>query len=424
MKLIHHTLLFLSLVLFVTVSLWAVLVYYQLLNQVKTTIDEGLADYKIVLIDQLKDDSLIVQQDVFQENNFIIKRVGEDYALQVRDTYKDTLVYSPLKQTSYQTRLLTTAFVASDGNYYEMKLISQELSRGKLFNKIAYSLLWLYLFLFLSTIMVNNFVLKNTWKPFYQLLKYLNDFRLDRGASRKLSDTRIKEFTLLNESVQNLLKTNTDIYNSQKQFIENISHEMQTPLAIGINKLELLAGDENLSPDQMHQIGNTIEVLQRLSGLNKSLLLLTKIENKQFITVKQVNFDEVIARTIHDFSDFAEYQKIEIEYHIEDIWEIGMNKDLAEILVMNLVKNAIVHNQQGGEILIELSSASFRIENTGKEPGLSADKIFERFNKTSKSKSSSGLGLAIVKAIAEVSGLEVTYAYNGRHEFKISEKSK
>jgi signal transduction histidine kinase len=414
--------LFLSLVLFVTVSLWAVLVYFQLLKQVKTTIDEGLADYKIVLIDKLKDDSLIVQQDIFEENNYIIKSVGEDYALQVRDSYKDTLVFSPLRNTNYQTRLLTTAFVASDGKYYEMKVISQELSKGKLFQKIAYSLLWLYLFLFVSTILINNFVLKKTWKPFHQLLKYLNDFRLDRGVFRQLSKTRIKEFSLLNESVQILLKTNTDIYNSQKQFIENVSHEMQTPLAIGINKLELLAGEENLSPDQIRQIGNTIEVFQRVSSLNKSLLLLSKIENKQFFSVEQLSFDEIINRIISDFSDYAEFQKIEISYQKEDIWEYEMNKDLAEILVMNLVKNAIVHNQQGGEVLMKLSAASFTIDNTSKEPALSTDKLFERFNKNSKSKSSTGLGLAIVKAIADVSGLTVSYDYNGRHVFKVSEK--
>ena len=113
MKLINHTLLFLSAILFVTVSLWAVLFYSQLLKQVKTTIDEGLANNKIVIIDKVKDDSLIVQQDVFLENNYIIKSVSEDYALRVRDSYKDTMVFSNLKNLRYQTRLLTTAFVAS-----------------------------------------------------------------------------------------------------------------------------------------------------------------------------------------------------------------------------------------------------------------------------------------------------------------------
>ncbi|MFA9389717.1 MAG: sensor histidine kinase [Prolixibacteraceae bacterium] len=422
MKLINHTLLFLSVILFTTVGLWAILFYSQLLNQIKSTIDDGLENYKIVIIDQLKDDSLIVQHKLFLDNNYIVKRVSEDYALQIRDAYKDTLIFSTLKNKNYQVRLLTTAFAAVDGSYYEMKIISHELDKGKLVRKIVLSLLWLFLFLFVSTLLVNNFVLKKTWKPFYQVLQYLNDFRLDKSTYRKLAKTHIKEFSLLNESIQNLLETNEDIFNRQKQFIENASHEMQTPLAIGINKLELLAGDENLSPEQTGKIGNIIESFQRLSGLNKSLLLLSKIENKQFISKEELHFDQLFKRIIHDFSDYSDYQKIKIIYRKEDNWVYQMNKDLAEMLVLNLIKNAIIHNQPGGELIIRLKSTSFSIQNTSNKPLIPKDKLFERFNKSSDSKNSTGLGLAIVKAIVDVAGLSITYSYKDRHVFKVSQK--
>ncbi len=420
MKLINRTLLFLSAILLVTVSLWAVLFYYQLLIQVKTTVDLGLANYKIVLIDKLKDDSLIIQQDVFAENIYTIRSVSEIYALQVRDTYKDTIIFSGVKNKNYQTRLLTTAFIATDGKYYEMKVISQELDNRKLIKKLTTSLLWLFLFLFLSTILFNNFVLKKTWKPFYELLKYLNDFQLDKGSLIEPPDTKIKEFSILNKSILELLKTNVNIFNSQKQFIENAAHELQTPLAIGINKLELLAGSKDLSTEHIQKIGNIIETFQRLSGLNKSLLLLSKIENKQFVFEEQINFDELSVRLIRDFSDYAEYRKIEIKYINEGPWLFQMNKDLAEFLSMNLIKNAIIYNRYGGELVIKLSSSFFTIENTSDEPELPADKLFERFNRNPKSKNSTGLGLAIVKAIADVSKLSVTYSYNGRHVFKVS----
>jgi signal transduction histidine kinase len=421
-KLINHTLLFLSAILFVSASVLAVLLYFQLLKQVKATVDEGLSDTKIVIIDKLEDDSLIVQRDAFIENNYIIRAVGEDYALQVRDTYKDTLVFSSLRGTYFQARLLTTAFVAADGNYYEMKVISHEVDKGTLIRRIVKSLLWFYLLLFLSTLLVNHLALKRTWKPFYQLLKYLDDFRMDRTKLPDLSVTRIREFNLLNASVQNLLKTNLNIYNSQKQFIENVSHELQTPLAIGINKLELLLGEREMSQDQARKIGEIIEAMRRLSGLNKSLLLLFKIENKQFISEEQVNFDELFCRIISDFSEYAEYRKIEITYLKQNVWICGMNKDLAEMLVMNLLKNAINHNRQGGELIIRLDVDSFIIENTSNEPSMQSDALFERFSKKSKSKSSTGLGLAIVKAIADVSGLQVSYSYNGRHIFKVSRR--
>jgi len=422
MKLINHTLLFLSAILFVTVSLWAILFYFKLLNQVKATIDEGLANYKIVIIDKLKDDSLIVRQDAFLENSYIIKEVSEKFALQVRDSYNDTLIFSAIKNLSYRTRLLTTAFVATNGKYYKMKVISQELDRGKLIGKIATSLLWLYLFLFLSTVLVNNFVLKKTWKPFYQLLNYLNDFRLDKGTLSEPAETKIKEFSMLNKSILNLIKTNVDIFNNQKQFIENVSHELQTPLAIGINKLELLAGKNDLSSEQIGEIGNIINTFQRLSSLNKSLLLLSKIENKQFISEEQLNLDIIFTRIIDDFSDYTQYREIDIKYFKEELWILKINKDLAEILIMNLVKNAIVHNRQGGVIFIKLSSSSFIIENTSDEPVLPGDKLFERFTKSPNSKSSTGLGLAIVKAITDVSCLSVTYSYNGSHVFSVNLK--
>ncbi len=420
MKLINHTLLFLSAILLVTVSLWAVLFYYQLITHFRATVDEGLANYKIVLIDKLKDDSSVAKQDVFAENIYIIRSVSEDYALQVRDSYKDTLIYSGLKHKSYRTRLLTTAFLATDGKYYEMKVISQELDNGKLIKKLAISLLWLFLFLFISSILVNNFVLKKTWKPFYELLKYLNDFSLEKNRLHEPIKTKIKEFILLNKSIQNLLRTSVDSYNSQKQFIENASHELQTPLAIGINKLELLAGEEELSVVHIGKIGNIIESLQRLSSLNKSLLLLSKIDNKQFIAEEQMSFNEIFSRTIADFSDFSEYRRIRIIYQPEDIWHHRINKELADILVMNLLKNAIFHNRQGGEVIIRIAISSFTIENTSDVPEMIPDKLFERFNQTARSKNSTGLGLSIAKAIADASGLFVTYSYNDRHIFIVS----
>ena len=422
MKLINHTLTLLSAILFVLISFWAILFYYQVLKQVKKTIDEGLADYKIVVIDKLKDDSLIAEQDTFEENNYLIKRVDEEFALQVRDTYKDTVVFSNLKNKTYQTRLLTTAFVASNGKYYEIKLISHEIDKSKLIQKIATSLFWLYLLLFASSILVNNFVLKKTWEPFYQLLNYLNKFRLDRGAIPEPTKTKIEEFRMLNDSVTNLVRTNVDIFNNQKQFIENVAHELQTPLAIGINKLELFAGDEDLSKDQIQKLGGIIDTLRRLSGLNKSLLLFSKIENRQYISVEQVSFDEVFSKIIQDFSDYTEYQDIKIEYQKEDNWVFKMNKNLAVILVMNLVKNAIFHNQRGGEVLVKLSSSSFTIENTSKESVKLDDKLFERFARNSTDIGSTGLGLAIVRAITDASGLKLFYSFNGKHVFEVSEK--
>jgi len=165
MKLINYTLIYLTAILFAIVTLWAVLFYFQILNQLKASMDEGLANYKILLIDDLKDEPEIIQPNITVEKNYTIKPIDEEYALQVRDTYKDTLIFSNIKNIYERTRLLTTAFVNESGQFYEMKIISQELDRGKLIQKLATSLLWLYLFVLVSIVIVNNFVLKKTWQP-------------------------------------------------------------------------------------------------------------------------------------------------------------------------------------------------------------------------------------------------------------------
>ena len=419
MRLINHTLLILTAILFVSVSLWAILFYFQIFKQVKETVDEGLSDYKIVIIDKLNENGVVDQKDNFLDDNYIVKEISENYALQVRDIYKDTLIYSKLKDLKYQVRMLTTAFSAENGNYYEIKVISHELNRGELIKKILISLSWLFSFLFISTMLINLLALRNTWKPFYSVLKYLDDFRLDRVKLRKPPETRIKEFNLLNESVQKLLRTNIDIYNSQKQFIENASHELQTPLAIGVNKLELLAGDENLTADHQKKIGEVIDAFKRISEINRSLLLLSKIENKQFIEVEPCNFDVLLSEILDKFSDYLKFKKIEVKYQVEEAWIFEINKDLADILVSNLLKNALIHNRKGGEILVKLHASGFIIENTSDAPALNKEQLFKRFNKNSKSKNSTGLGLAIAKAIADVSGLELTYTYKERHCFNV-----
>lgn len=421
MKLINYTLFYLTAILFAIVTLWAILFYYQILNQLKASMDEGLANYKILLLDDLKNEAGSIQTDVNAGRNYTIKQIDDDYALQVRDTYKDTLVFSNIKNVHERARLLTTAFVNENGEFFEMKIISQELNRGKLIQKLATSLLWLYLFVLLSIVLVNNFVLKKTWQPFYQLLKSLKDFRLDGVSYAEPPQTKIKEFSILNETVQKLLKENVDAFSNQKHFIENMSHELQTPLAISLNQLELLADSKDLGDHHIQKIGNIIETLQHLANLNKSLLLISKIENKQFVLNETVDFDLIFKRIISDFTDYSEFREIEIKYTIEENWVQKMNKDLAEILVMNLVKNAIFHNHPKGKVIIKLWASEFTIENTSNEPALPTDKLFERFNKNQNKPGSTGLGLAIVKAIADASDLSVSYSFNhsGHHLIKV-----
>lgn len=419
MKLLNHTLLYLSVSLLAILSIWAVVFYFDMLEEVKDSIDDGLENYKMLLIYKAQDDPAMLQSSELGENNYI-KEISPGYASQVRDTYKDTMVYMKRQDAYEPLRLLTTAFAARDGKYYEMKVISPVVDKGELIRKLLYALIGLYLIILASMIIVNNFVLKKIWKPFYNVLDQLKDFKLGAPSVFHSSKTRVREFQVLNDAIGSLLMRNLETFNSQKQFIENASHELQTPLAISINKLELLAEKNNRTEEDVQIIGNIIKTLEGLTRLNRSLLLLSKIENKQFIEEGVVSFNKIINRLKDDFSDLAEFRNVKITSVEKGEWTNTMNRDLAEILVMNLLKNAITHNYSGGEVAITITPLSFTIENTGEDVPMDNDRMFERFYKKSAENSSTGLGLAIVKAITNFYGLSVIYRFTGRHSITVS----
>ncbi|MCH5721079.1 HAMP domain-containing histidine kinase [Niabella hibiscisoli] len=220
--------------------------------------------------------------------------------------------------------------------------------------------------------------------------------------------------------MQSLLQRNSDTYLSQKQFNENASHELQTPLAISINKLELLAERGSLTNEDGETIGEVIQALESLKRLNKALLLLSKIENQQFVEEQTIRVNDVIAKLVRDFSDMLRFRDVKVELVENGYFERLMNSNLAEILIMNLLKNAIVHNSPGGIIKVTITASWLSIENSGVPDPMDNEKMFERFYKRSTESGSTGLGLAIVKAIAALYDLSVAYEFNhSMHKFVI-----
>jgi len=250
-------------------------------------------------------------------------------------------------------------------------------------------------------------------------LRQLQQFRLENLKIITFQPTKIEEFQLLNTSVEKLLQSNVDSYVSQKNFIENAAHELQTPLAISLNKLELLVEDNQLQPEQAEQIAGVMEHLERLTRLNKSLLLLSKIENKQFAELQKVNINAVVKKIIADFSDQAEFREVKISIQDHALCEQDLNADLANILLLNLIKNAIIHNHPGGEVIIMIDQQVVVIQNSGSDQALDKQKLFTRFHKNAHSPNSTGLGLAIVKAIVDLYHLELTYQYQQYHTWTI-----
>lgn len=412
MKLLNHTLLYLSASLVFILSIWAVVFYFSMMDEVYDSIDDGLENYKMLIIKKANRDSTLLQKSRFDESNYAIRPIDGALALRAVEEFRDTSMYMEYEEDYEVMRMLTTYFSTRSGHYYELKIITSMVEGDDLVADLLHALLWLYVAVIASAFIINNWVLRKIWRPFHQLQHTLRGFRLGEDKSFKPPPTKVAEFRDMNDAVSELLKTNIAVFQQQKQFIENASHELQTPLAIAINKLELLL--EQSQGGDAQAVANAIQHLERMTKLNKSLLLLSKIENKQFPKDELVDFNLLWQRQVDDFDELLGYKHISLEIIGNAVLKKLFNAGLADVLITNLLKNAIVHNHEGGHIRIIVDDGGFEIANTGKEQPLDPEKIFNRFYRSGDQPSSTGLGLAVVKAIAQLHHAHVTYRYAER----------
>ncbi|QMU29085.1 sensor histidine kinase [Adhaeribacter radiodurans] len=418
MKLLNYTTSYFAGILLLIITVWAGLFYYNMLDEIYDSMDDGLENQKLLVMQKASQNPQVLQQSNFDEGYYKIREISFEQAKHQRDLYLDTLMYMQNEEDFEPVRLLKTVF-RQDNKYYEMRVITSMVEEDDLMEDLFFSLLWLYVGLIGSILILNNYLLKRTWQPFYYLLERLQQFKLENYKPLTLKKTPIDEFQLLNQTAEKLVQSNLEAYNSQKNFIQNASHELQTPLAISLNKLELLLESNNLTEDQLNQIAGVMQHLERLTRLNKSLLLLSKIENKQFEPEEKINLNQLLKKLIEDFAGQIEYKEITVNLEAMATCEQTLNPDLATILLLNLFKNATIHNYPGGFIHIQVNENSIVIENSGKAEALDNKQLFTRFSKINSSSSSNGLGLAIVKAIADVYHFRISYSYEQKHVWSI-----
>lgn len=275
------------------------------------------------------------------------------------------------------------------------------------------------LLILVASFIINRFVLKRIWVPFYHSLDKVKSFRINKEERLSFPTTEIDEFRFMNGALQSLTQQAQGDYLSLKTFSENASHEIQTPIAIIRSKLDLLIQEEGLTQKQSESLESAYTAVQRLTTLNQHLLLLAKIENNQFDRVQEFNLTEQVEKKLADFSELWSAEEIEVRTSLSPAI-IKMNPDLATILLNNLLSNATKHNYRGGKIYVEVTSHQLVIKNTSKEGVLDKNKIFKRFYKPSQSGDSNGLGLSIIKQICEVTGFQIGYTYEeSLHTFTV-----
>ena len=422
MKLFHQVLAHLLLGVVVVLLGWAVCFYMGIVEEINDEVDDSLEDYsELIIIRSLAGEEL-PSNDNGSNNQYFLQKITEEYAMSRPGIiYRDSMVYIKEKKETEPARILSTIFKDGNHEFYELTVYTPTIEKADLRGSIFYLLVILFASLLVVILIVNVWVFRKSMKPFYRLLEWLEKYRLGTGQTMLENPTNTTEFQKLNEAVIGFASHNEEVYEQQKLFIGNASHEMQTPLAVCMNRLEMLMEDEALTENQLKEIASTYQTLEYASKLNRSLLLLSKIDNSQFVEEKEIDMNGLVKRYIDDYQDVYAYKEVEVRMEETDNFVVRMNEVLATVLITNLLKNAFVHNTDKGCLSIEMSSNQIRLKNSAEGGALDEKRIFERFYQGHKKEGSTGLGLALVDAVCRHSCIKIKYIYeNGWHIFELN----
>ncbi len=329
---------------------------------------------------------------------------------------KDTVLFDPSQDEMEDFRELTT-YKNIQGKIYRITVRNLIVESEDILIAIVISYLIIIFLVFISLFYFNRAINKKIWDPFFKNLEQMKRFSLASEKEIQLLDSDILEFTELNKEIITLTEKVRSDYKNLKQFTEDVSHEMQTPLAIIQAKIENVINENTLNENQYEQFTSIQKDIKRLTQLNKRLTLLTKIDNRQFGNVEKVRITNLVKDSVQNFS---EPFPVSIEYASHNEIIVSMDPYLAEILCSNLISNAIKHTKTREAIKIRAEGRTLTITNQGEEAIKHPDQLYSRFYRESSKTNSTGLGLAIVKKICDLYGYKISYDYKeGWHIFEI-----
>ena len=421
MKLIAKTSLYYLLLSVPILILSGFFCYYIITKKVQDGNNELLQTRCAVVEQYLKNNDTVALHLITKSGEAQIKTILKFNSKELfKPVFTDTLILDK-KENELAPNILITSVISCRNTNYQIKIWRSTIEFDELVEGISYLLVFILFFLFLLSMLINFWVSKTLWKPFYKTVTSLKEFSAGADVLPYFEKTSVKEFAALNNSLHAMMEKMISDYNSQKRFSENASHEIQTPLAVIKSKVDLLIQSVNMKDYEMKLIAGIDDACSKLIRLNKSLLLLTKIENGQFKTTEKISVGKIIDNSLVLFEEHIKANRIAVLKNIEEDFLINMNPDLCFILINNLLQNAIRHNIEDGSIVIIIKATSLAIHNSGKEELLDMALLFKRFQKSSTSHLSTGLGLAIVKEIADVSGVKLQYEFiANRHWFTLA----
>lgn len=337
------------------------------------------------------------------------------------EVYEHTFYNSLLKHR--ECRLTVTSYYNINGTYYSIGSYNYITKANEILTGLASSFIWIFSILFLLTALSARFVSRIILAPFNRTLKKIQRFNVKQKQRLSLPVPNAKELKALNSFLNNMTDKALDDYRALKEFTENASHELQTPLAILRSKLELLTESYLHGKDVdtvMSLISDMQNAIEKLSRINSSLTLLAKMENNEYDDKRTISFSGLVTETLNSFSELLDMKSISLSTNIYKGIALQLHPALADILLGNLMSNAIRHNIANGKITVGLTREKFVISNTGVPPEVPTSELFHRFKKGNRRSDSIGIGLAIVKQICDLNHFTIQYDYaEGWHTIQI-----
>lgn len=418
MRLLTKTTLYFLLAMIPLLGLTGYFLFEQFNKQINERADKELLYEEVQWVEYLEASTLNGSRFLLQTPEILI--YPSDKTVQEYPQLSSVNVNKTNSKVQIPTRQLNDV-VNINGTAYEIVIRKSQEQKLALVENIIIIMLLVFAGLLMATIIFNWIISRRLWKPFQTSLQKIRNIELPQMQKIRFEETGTSEFNELNASLNSMVNKIHSDYVNMKEFTEDAAHEMQTPLAVAQTKMELLLQDPNLTTSQTETIVQATTALQRLSNLNKSLLLLAKIENQQYEADKPIDLVQVTNKYLQLFDEIIKDKEMEVITEFGDTFEVKLHPFLADSLISNLLGNAIKYNQAKGKITIEVSKHQYCISNTSEQPSIDPQKLFKRFTASGNRDTSTGLGLAIVKQIVDKNGLSVSYAFDkGMHRFSLT----
>jgi signal transduction histidine kinase len=417
MKLLNRAILYYSLAMLLSFAYTGAILYTSIHHLVLKQVTESLLTEKDIIRDQLElADTVPDFSDLF--NHQIEVTIYKHKVVKSQNIIDTLLLDTNHNKVEYRFLIYTDN--TSDNKGY-MITTSKSIDNEK---SLLYEILGIIVILFavlsLLLIIIIISISHRLWGPFYVTLNHIRKYDVKTNREFIPVATRITEFEQLNEVLRTLTEKIRSEYLNLKEFSENASHEIQTPLAIIRLQIDQMLQSPNINDEMAGHLVSIGQSVNKISRINQALSLISKIENDQYPELSVVNLNRKIEGILSQLHDFIVSRKLNVQFEATEEVEIKMNPDLSEFLFSNLIGNAIKHNIDKGWITINLSSKELILRNSGKDPGVDTNQLFFRFKKAEHSTDSPGLGLAIVKKVTDLYGMTISYEFSEDvHSFHI-----